>query len=606
MTEKEAKRQHFIRTREKLTSDSNSKNWWWAVKRLQGVYGHPGIPTLQDASGTYPTSQSKADAFCKLFATKCTIENSDDPPPQVEPLTTNRIDHVMFRPRDIRRRMRKLDPNKATGPDNISNRILRECADCLATPIAKLFRFIFARGLFPTQWKKARVVPVHKKKSRADPANYRPISLLCNISKLMEFFVNKALRQHLFKHGLIRENQFGFRPHHSAADLLTYLSHEWMSSLNNREEVKVVALDIKAAFDRVWHRGLLAKLEARGLSGKLLEWIQNYLCDRRIQVVVGGQSSAERQINASVPQGSILGPTLFLAYIDDLGHGLCNNNYLFADDDTLYRILHHNDLAQSVDSLNMDLSHINQWGKDWKVLFAPEKCKVMSISKRRPPNEPPPPSTLYLGDTPLEECTQLDILGVTFTRNMSFQPHIDKVACRAGKRVSVLQRVGPYLDTKGRATVYKAHIRSVMEYAPLSWMSACESDLRKLDEIQHRAEKIIRPSAPLESLHHRRMVSGLGLIHRLHQPEQSPVLKSMLPLHASQARFTRYNQSEHLLQPLVGKTRSGHWSLQQFDRSAIPTMIPMWNSLPPSVIGAPQSEDTKTFCKRVKRYLTGL
>ena len=179
--------------------------------------------------------------------------------------------------------------------------VLKECARNLAGPLAKLFRYSFCRGHFPAAWKLATVVPVHKKNLHSNPENYRPISLLCNISKVMEHFVNKELRKHLFINGLIHNNQFGFRPHHSAPDLLSYLSHQWLSCLNDRSEARIVALDIKAAFDRVWHNGLLVKLEARGIRGTFLKWIRRYLSDRRIQVVVGGQTSKDKPINASVP-----------------------------------------------------------------------------------------------------------------------------------------------------------------------------------------------------------------------------------------------------------------------------------------------------------------
>ena len=146
------------------------------------------------------------------------------------------------------------------------------------------------------------------------------------------------------------------------------------------------------------------------------------------------------------------------------------------------------------------------------------------------------------------------------------------------------------MDTRGRAAVYKAHIRSTMEYAPLSWMSASETHLRRLDDIQHRASRIIGPAAQLEPLSHQRLISGLGLLHRMHKPEQPQVLQSILPPKLSSARLTRSNCGEQALQPLAGRTRSGKWSLQQYDRSFLPAIIPVWNSLPQTVIGDPVTE----------------
>jgi len=419
----------------------------------------------------------------------------------------------------------------------------------------------------------------------------------------MEYCVNNALRKHLFSHNLIQQNQFGFRPRHSAADLLTYLSHQWISGVNERQEVKVVALDIKGAFDRVWHNGLLAKLKVRGVTGKLLTWIGSYLSGRRIQVVVGGQSSAQRPINASVPQGSIAGPSFFLTYIDDLGDDLDSPVFLYADDGTLYRIVSTGGLEQSIEALNSDLSHINLWGSRWKVLFAPEKCKAMTISKKRPQDQAMSTSSLYLGGTELQECPELDLLGVTVQSNLSFESHLNRVTTNAGKRVNVFRQVAPYLDSRGKATVYKAHIRSVMEYAPLSWMSASETHLRSLDDIQKRASNIIGPSIHLDSLSHRRTVSGLGLLHRMHQREQPDALRALLPPKLCPARTTRSSHGTHRIKTLTGKTSGGQWSLQQYDRSALPAIIPVWNSLPSDIVGSPDSESTKAFVKRAHHHL---
>ena len=220
---------------------------------------------------------------------------------------------------------------------------MKECAAELASPLCRLFRLCFANGTFPDQWKTASVIPVHKRDSKSDPTKYRPISLLSIIfSKVMESAVNKQLQNHLLTNKLISSRQFGFRPHHSTADLLTILAQTWNASLDRSEEVCIVACDIQGAFDRVWHNGLLAKLRSKGVSGMLLKWLQSYLHGRSIKVVLSGQSSDASPINASVPQGSILGPLLFSVFIDDLVDTCENQLYLYADD--LYYFFHLFDL----------------------------------------------------------------------------------------------------------------------------------------------------------------------------------------------------------------------------------------------------------------------
>ena len=185
---------------------------------------------------------------------------------------------------------------------------------------------------------------------------------------------------------LISSRQFGFRPHHSTADLLTILAQTWNASLDRSEEVCIVARDIKGAFDRVWHNGLLAKLRSKGVSGMLLTSLQSYLQGRSIKVVLSGQSSDASPINAKVPQGSILGPLLFSVFIDDLVDTCENQLYLYADDSTLFAPIRSvNERASGLASLNRDLEKMRVWAANWKVTFEPTKCTALMLSRKRMP-----------------------------------------------------------------------------------------------------------------------------------------------------------------------------------------------------------------------------
>ena len=219
---------------------------------------------------------------------------------------------------------------------------------------------------------------------------------------------------------------------------------------------------------------LLSNWISKGVTGKLLSWIKSYLSDRSIKVVLSGQSSSTSSINASVPQGSILGPILFSVFIDDLGDEIENQLYLYADDSTLFcENKATDDPEAKTASLNRDLERMRIWADRWKVTFEPSKCKAMTISRKTNPTR----LGLQFGTTELAEKEELEILGVTIDSKLTWAKHISNISSRAGQRLGALRRVASKLDVRDRATVYKAQVRSVMEYASLSWMSASSTTL---------------------------------------------------------------------------------------------------------------------------------
>ena len=215
---------------------------------------------------------------------------------------------------------------------------------------------------------------------------HRPILLLSNISMIMELVINSQLQKYVMRHHLISHRYSGFRPHHSTADIVTIFSQKWSNALDRGYEVRRIAFDIKGAFDNVWHNDPCFKLKEKGISGKLLAYIENYLSNGSIKVVLSGQSSNVFSINASVPQGSILGPLLFSIVIDDLGNESENPLYFYAYDSTLFYKIRSSDDGEAVSaSLNRDLDRMKSWADNWKVTFEPSKCKAMTISRKRNP-----------------------------------------------------------------------------------------------------------------------------------------------------------------------------------------------------------------------------
>ena len=222
-----------------------------------------------------------------------------------------------------------LDSSKASGPDCIPVVVLKNCEPELSYILAKLFNKCLKESCFPDCWKVSSVVPVFKNVGeRSTAKNYRPVSLLSVVSKVFEKLVNNRIVDHLEK--------YGFRSSRSTADLLTVVSDRIARAFNRSGATRAVALDISKAFDRVWNAGLLQKLKSYGISGQISGLISSFLSNRQLRVVLDGKSSQEYPVNAGVPQGSILGPTLFLLYINDLPDDVICNIAIYADDTTLY------------------------------------------------------------------------------------------------------------------------------------------------------------------------------------------------------------------------------------------------------------------------------
>nr|CAH7747546.1 unnamed protein product [Callosobruchus chinensis] len=286
----------------------------------------------------------------------------------------------------------------------------------------------------------------------------------------MEKCVNQELMKYLELLQLINDRQYGFRHQRSTGDLLAYVTHVWNKLIHSFGEAHVVALDISKAFDQLWHASLLNKLPSYSLPVKLCDWLADFLSGRKITVVVYGFSSSFHKINAGVPQGSVLAPTLFLLHINDLLSSTTNPIHSFGDDSTLHAgimsnrpisvvELEHRRLATAA-SLSKDLEAISAWGLKNMVEFNASKTQYCTLSNKRCPSE----HSVLMNNQALPRSHSFKLLGVSITENMIWHEHVLSIATAAGKKLGYLFRARKYFSPSNLLTLYKAQIRPSLEY----------------------------------------------------------------------------------------------------------------------------------------------
>ena len=263
-----------------------------------------------------------------------TVLQPSRPPPSLPVVAGDILTSLSTTVSEVRAALAALEETKAVGPDDVSPRLLRRCSAVLARPLSRLFKTILRQNRWPRIWKTSHVVPVRKKSSRSEAANYRPVSLLSVMNKVLENIIARRLIIHLESQHLISDRQFRFRKGRSAADLSLLLTSEWSNALDQEKPIAVIALGIAGAFDRVWHAALVERLRTMGMGGELLTLLRDYLYEKEMWVVHNGQQSSPQKIEAGVPQGSVLGSLLWNIYINYLLNLVpCARAY--ADDVTL-------------------------------------------------------------------------------------------------------------------------------------------------------------------------------------------------------------------------------------------------------------------------------
>lgn len=553
----------------------------------------------------------KATAFNIFFTNQSNIDDSSATLPNTS--NNNASNHlyteIILSDDEVKNVLLSLDTSKATGPDLINPRLLKEAASIFSFPLRKLFNKSLQNSHFPTEWKQTNVTPVHKKGKRNYINNYGPISLLCITGKVMERCVHNHIYSYFVETKFLCNNQSGFISGDSTVNQLLDISNDIGRALDSGREVRAVFCDISKAFDRVWHKGLLYKLQQAGIGGKLYLWFENYLQSRKQRVVINSSASGWRDVKAGVPQGSILGPLLFLVYINDIVFDIRSTIKLFADDTTLHIIVDNPVIASK--TLNSDLDKIHKWSNQWLVTFNPQKTESITISTKRNRTLHP---DLYLNGQKISEVSHHKHLGLHFSDNGQWSYHVNIVVAKASSRLHIPRRLKFLLDRKSLEKLYISFVRPVIEYADVVWDNISNDLADKLEKINIEAARIVSGATKLvslndlyrevgwDTLHNRRQKHKLIKFHTMVHRSAPDYLSSLIPLRISETHHYPTRRSHCITQR---KSNTNHYS-----QSFLPSTTKLWNDLPICVQENPSVSNLKRVlnsncCKTPRHFLFG-
>ena len=400
-------------------------------------------------------------------------------------------------PKEIEDIISKLKLGKAVGPNSIPTRILKDHKKVLSKPLSDLINSSFNLGIFPDLLKLAKVIALFKKGDPQSCNNYRPISLLSNLSKIIEKLLYQRLYSFLEQHNCLFNYQFGFRNHHSTNHALISITEKIRKALDDGKYASGVFLDFQKAFDTVNHNILLSKLEHYGIRGIPLNFLKTYLQNRQQYVSINNSSSDILTIENGVPQGSVLGPLLFLIYINDLNNAVKHSDiHHFADDTNVLYVS--NSLKDINNKINHDLKNIVEWlrankislnaGKTELVIF---RSKNKRITKKL---------NFRISGQKIKICNKTKYLGIILDENLTFKPHLDKLKLKLNRGNCLLSKIRYYVQAGLLRTIYYALFDSHLRYGSQIWGQLNNNqDIEKIKITQNKALRIINFKGPLEN-----------------------------------------------------------------------------------------------------------
>ena len=568
---------------------SNPKEFFSYVNSRKPIKN--SIGPLKNENGRIVSKDLEmAELLNKYFTSVFTRRNTSASPEAVIKYEGEQVlDKIVFTVEDIKTKIRKLNKYKAPGPDEFYPRVIKELESEIAPHFYNIYRLSVSQRKAAKDWKLANVPPIHKGGSKNDPGNYRPISLTSVVCKILESIIVDLMTEHIEANGLLLDSQHGFRHNRSCLSNLVDFFHNMFSIYDSSRAIDILYLDFQKAFDKVPHDKLMIKVRALGIVGEIADWIEDWLRNRKQRVVINGEASEWADVTSGVPQGSVLGPLLFIIYINDIDVGLVSRIAKFADD-TKLGIDAGN--KEEIQGLQADLGRLGEWSEKWQMPFNVNKCKVMHIGYNNPN------SRYNLLGNDIECVQQEKDLGVIISNDLKFSKQCINVEKKAQKLIGYIKRQFRNRNKEIVIPLYNALVRPHLEYAVQFWCPTLRMDIERLEAVQARATKLI-PS--IRNLNHERRRERLNLFsletRRLRGQliETFKIFKGMTKINHANI-FTLSNN----------QTRNNGWKidLKRYNTSLCGNFFTYkigstWNQLPADVVGCETVEQFKRELDRI-------
>ena len=566
--------------------EKTSKKFWKYIKSRKT--DNVEVQPLRSEGKLHSDDKDKAEILNKQFKSVFTKDSESFKEQSLHKPQFPKIKEIHICEKGVTKLLKELKVNSASGPDDISNRILKHSAEELSPVLTFIFRQSLTNGILPSDWLKANVVPMYKKSDKQQAENYRPVSLTSVCCKIMEHVLCKHLRNHLDRCNILTKFQHGFRRHHSCETQLLITLDDILKNYDQKHQLDIIILDFSKAFDKVSHNLLLTKLYSMGVSGAVHKWISAFLHNRTQRVVVNGVFSDDAPVSSGVPQGSVLGPLLFLCYINDLPNCVKSQVRLFADDSLLYRTI--NSVHDAV-QLQEDLTALEVWANTWKMHFNPTKCYLMRYCRSRTPIITP----YILRNHKLAEHVTNPYLGVLLSNDAKWSKHISAICNQANATLGFLRRNLYNCPKDLKKLAYIALVRSKLEYASCVWNPYLVKDITLLEKIQRRSVRFICHNydwstsvtdmlrdLELETLEERRSTTSICMFFKIINNEVAISQNEHLERSSSSTRRSHKLQYKHFAT-----------STEAYKNSFFPRSVPIWNKLNSNLISCDKSENFK-------------